>query len=160
MSVWRLITESLWFYRRTNVAVLLAVVVATGVLTGALVVGDSVSYTLAKTLEARLGETEFALVPQGRYFRAALADDLAEQLGGRMAPVLQVPGIITNADDSRRVNRVTVLGVDERFYAVGPGGNPFAGETSEAVVRGESVADLRTRFDVLDLPHLQRIRRT
>jgi len=141
MNIWRLITESLWFYRRTNVAVLLAVVVATGVLTGALVVGDSVSYTLAKTLEARLGEAEFALVPQGRYFRAALADDLAEQLGSRIAPVLQVSGIITNADDSRRVNRVTVLGVDERFYTVGPGGNPFAGETSEAVVLSESVAD-------------------
>lgn len=141
MSIWRLIAESLWFYRRTNVAVLLAVVVATGVLTGALVVGDSVSYTLARTLEARLGEAEFALVPQGRYFRAGLADDLAEQLGSRVAPVLQVPGIITNDDDTRRVNRVTVLGVDERFYAVGPGANPFGERTAEGVVLSESVAD-------------------
>jgi len=145
MSIWRLITESLWFYRRTNVAVLLAVVVATGVLTGALVVGDSVSYTLARTLEARLGETEFALVPQGRYFRAELAGDVAEQLGGTVAPVLQVSGIITNDDDSRRVNQVTVLGVDETFYAIGPGQNPFARSASEGVVLSESVAD---RLDV------------
>ena len=56
MSFWRLVAQSARFYWRTNAAVLLAVVVATGVLTGALAVGDSVRFTLGKTLEARLGE--------------------------------------------------------------------------------------------------------
>ena len=140
MSMWRLITRSLWFYRRTNVAVLLAVMVATGVLTGALVVGDSVSYTLRRTMESRLGETEFALVPQGRYFRAELAAGLAEQLGGLVVPVLQVGGIIGNEDGSRRVNQVVVLGVDDDFYALGSGESPFVGNAAEGVVLSESVA--------------------
>ena len=90
-------------------------------LTGALAVGDSVRYTLQKTLEARLGQVQFAVLPQGRYFRAALADDLEQQLGGTVAPVLQVSGIITNDDGSQRVNRVQVLGVTDKFYAAGPG---------------------------------------
>jgi hypothetical protein len=68
MSLWRLVLRGVSFYWRTNLAVLLAVVVATGVLTGALAVGDSVKYTLRKTLEARLGEVEFAVLPQGRFF--------------------------------------------------------------------------------------------
>ncbi|MCX5646244.1 MAG: ABC transporter permease [Phycisphaerae bacterium] len=121
MSLWRLVTRSIGFYWRTNLAVLLAVVVATGVLTGALAVGDSVRYTLQKTLEARLGQVELAVLPQGRYFRAALAEDLERPLGGTVAPVLQVSGIITNDDGSQRVNRVQVLGVTDKFYAVGPG---------------------------------------
>ena len=81
MSLWRLVRNSVRFYWRTNLAVLLAVVVATGVLAGALAVGDSVRYTLQKTLEARLGQVQFTIMPQGRFFRAELADDLEQQLG-------------------------------------------------------------------------------
>jgi putative ABC transport system permease protein len=147
MSPWRLVTRSVGFYWRTNLAVLLAVVVATGVLTGALAVGDSVRFTLQKTLEARLGQVQFAVLPQGRFFRSALADDLEPQLGGTVAPVLQVSGIITNDDGSQRVNRVQVLGVTDKFYAVGPGAAgrvfPFALSgygAAEGIVLSESVA--------------------
>ena len=140
MSPGRLVARSVRFYWRTNLAVLLAVVVATGVLTGALAVGDSVQHTLRKTLEARLGGTQFAVLPQGRSFRAELAGDLERQLGGTIAPVLQVPGIVTNEDGSRRVNRVQVLGVDDKFYAVGPGGNPLGPSDDAEAVLSESVA--------------------
>jgi len=140
MSPGRLAARSLRFYWRTNLAVLLAVIVATGVLTGALAVGDSVRYTLRKTLEARLGKIQFAVLPQGRFFRAALADDLERQWGGTVASVLQVSGIVTNDDGSRRVNRVQVLGVTNRFYAVGLGTNPFGAERTEGVVLSEAVA--------------------
>ncbi|MBN1361439.1 MAG: ABC transporter permease [Sedimentisphaerales bacterium] len=141
MSFWRLVTQSLWFYRRTNLAVLLAVMVAIAVLTGALVVGDSVQYTLRRTVEARLGQTEYAVIPQDRFFRAALADDLQKQLDRMVAPVLQVTGIITNADGSTRVNRVDVLGVDERFYRLGPGASVPAPNGDETVTLGAPVAD-------------------
>jgi len=140
MTLWRLVTRSLGFYWRTNLAVLLAVVVAAGVLTGALAVGDSVRHTLAKTLEARLGRVAFAVMPQGRFFRADLAGDLQQQLDVPVAPVLQVSGMITNEDGSRRLNQVQVLGVSDMFYEVGPGGNPFAGGTGEGVVVNERVA--------------------
>jgi putative ABC transport system permease protein len=140
MSLWRLIARSVRFYWRTNLAVLLAVAVSTGVLTGALAVGDSVQYTLAKTLAARLGKVEFAVLPQGRFFRAELAGALEEQLGGTIAPVLQLAGIVTNEDGSQRVNRVQVLGVDDKFYAVGPGRDPFPPNGGAGVVLSASVA--------------------
>ncbi|MBP8910461.1 MAG: FtsX-like permease family protein [Phycisphaerae bacterium] len=141
MSFGRLITRSAWFHWRTNAAVVLAVAVATGVLTGALAVGDSVRFTLRKTLEARLGKVEFAVTPHGRYFRTDLAGDLKSSLGGEVAPVLQVPGMIGNHDGSRRINRVQVLGVDDRFYAMGPGKNPFVGAVGVGVVLSQAVAD-------------------
>ncbi|MCU0915635.1 MAG: ABC transporter permease [Planctomycetes bacterium] len=140
MSLGRLVARSLRFYWRTNLAVLLAVVVATGVLTGALAVGDSVRYTLGRTLEARLGKVQFASLPQGRFFRTALAGDLEKQLGGTVAPVLQVSGIVTNDDGSRRINRVQVLGVTDRFYAVGPGGRPLGKDPTEGIILSEAVA--------------------
>jgi putative ABC transport system permease protein len=140
MSLGRLVVRSVSFYWRMNLAVLLAVIVATGVLTGALAVGDSVRYTLQKTLEARLGKVEFAVLPQGRFFRAALADDLEQQLGGTVAPVLQVSGIITNDDGSQRVNRVQVLGVTDKFYAVGPGKSPGGQGVGEGIILSEAVA--------------------
>lgn len=140
MSIWRLVTQSLWFYRRTNGAVLLAVLVATAVLTGALVVGDSVQYTLRRTVEARLGQTEYAVLPHDRFFRAALADALGGQLGGAVAPVLRVAGIISNGDGSARVNRVEILGVDERFYRLGPSPNPPTPAGADAIVLSQAVA--------------------
>ncbi len=145
MSLWRLVTRSIRFYWRTNLAVLLAVVAATGVLTGALAVGDSVQYTLRKTLEARLGRIEFAVLPQGRFFRAELADDLTRQLGTTVAPVLQVSGIITNEDGSRRINRVEVLGVNDAFYRVGAARDPLGAGAEDIVVVSEAVA---RRLDV------------
>jgi len=104
MSFRRLVMRSLGFYWRTNLAVLLAVVVAAGVLTGALAVGDSVRYTLAEALEARLGTVAFAVAPQGRFFRVDLAKDLQQQLEVPVAPVLRISGMITNEDGSRRLN--------------------------------------------------------
>jgi hypothetical protein len=46
MSLWNLAKRSLIFYWRTNLGVLLAVMVSAIVLTGALVIGDSVRYSL------------------------------------------------------------------------------------------------------------------
>ena len=141
MSLWQLAVRSLRFYWRTNVAVLMAVVVATGALTGALAVGDSVRHTLRRTQEARLGRTEFAVVPQGRYFRTALADDLTEKLDSPVAPALQISGLVTNDDGSRRLNRVEVLGVDDRFYAIGAAENPLESDGDETIVLSEAVAE-------------------
>ena len=55
MSLWRLAKQSLGFYWRTNLGVLLTVVVSTAILTGALVVGDSVRYSLRMMVRSRLG---------------------------------------------------------------------------------------------------------
>jgi hypothetical protein len=76
MSALRFILSSLWHYRRIHVAVGLGVAVATAVLTGALLVGDSVRGSLRELTLARLGRIDEALV--GPLFREALADELAK----------------------------------------------------------------------------------
>jgi putative ABC transport system permease protein len=140
MSFWRLVRASLGFYWRSNLGVLLAATVSTAVLVGALAVGDCVRYSLEAIAAARLGNTELAVAGQNRFFRSALADELGAELKTTVAPVLQVRGLIANSGGTKRANRVSVLGVDARFFAVGGGGNPLGDDQSEAVVLNEALA--------------------
>ncbi|MFZ2146654.1 MAG: ABC transporter permease [Sedimentisphaerales bacterium] len=140
MSLWKLAKRSLGFYWRTNLGVLLAVMVSAVVLTGALVIGDSVRYSLKMMVKARLGTTKLALVPQNRFFRAELANELAAELNTVVAPVLQLRGLIANSDDTRRANRIEVLGVDRRFFKVGAGQNPFGENWGQTIVLNKPLA--------------------
>ena len=140
MSLWSLAKQSLGFYWRTNLGVLLTVVVSTAILTGALVVGDSVRYSLRMMVKARLGKTQLALVPQNRFFTAGLANELADELHTSAAPVLRVRGMIADGNDKRRANRIEVLGVDKRFFTIGADRNPFENDTGQGVVLNEQLA--------------------
>ena len=141
MSLFGLAKRSLGFYWRTNLGVLLAAMVSTAVLAGALVVGDSVRHSLKMMVTARLGATQLAVVAQSRFFRAMLADELAAELNTAVAPVLQLRGLIANGDGTRRANKIEVLGVDEHFYRVGARENPFGGDWSEGIVLNEPLAE-------------------
>src|SRR4051812_6916367 len=71
----RFILSSLRHYRRIHLAVALGVAVATAVLTGALLVGDSVRGSLRDLTLERLGLIDTAIVaPQ--MFREKLADEI------------------------------------------------------------------------------------
>ena len=140
MSLWKLAKRSLSFYWRTNLGILLAVMVSAVVLTGALVIGDSVRYSLKMMVKARLGKTQLALVPQNRFFRAELADELAAELNTVVAPVLKLRGLIASDDGARRANRVEVLGVDRRFFEVGAAQNPLGDSPNQAIVLNKPLA--------------------
>lgn len=121
MTLLHLATRGLRFYWRTHLALAAAVAVACAVLTGALAIGDSVRGTLALRLQERLGQVHWALVSGDRFFRAGLVEDLADDLGSPVVPILQIQGLAANPDGTRRANAVQVLGVDDRFFRIGPG---------------------------------------
>ena len=139
MIILSLIKKSLTFYWRTNIGVLLAVVVGTAVLSGSLFVGDSVEYSLRMMVEKRLGSTELALIAGERFFTNELAERLADKLGAQTTPVLQVRGIVANSDDTMRANRVEMLGVDARFYEITAASNPFQKGDNSGVIINESL---------------------
>jgi len=140
MSLLGLVKRSLVFYWRTNLGVLLAVMTSTAILTGALVVGDSVRYSLRTMMTARLGKTNLALIANNRFFTAGLADELAQKLNTNVAPVLFLQGIVANSDGTKRANKIEVLGLDDRFFALGPGNNPFGEDFSEGIVLNDLLA--------------------
>lgn len=122
MTRTRLLWRSLLFHWRGNLAVCLGVAVGTAVLTGALLVGDSLRGSLRSLMEQRLGWVDRALVT-GRFFRADLAAELAaDKAADGIAPALMLQGTVSASNDSglpRRAGRVTILGVDDRFWLDG-----------------------------------------
>jgi len=116
----RLIVRGLTYYWRTNIAVIVGVATAVAVLSGALLVGDSVRGSLRDLVLQRLGRTDIILTSSG-FFRERLADDLIAQPGfaadfAAAAPMIVVPGVVTVQDSGRRAGGVRVYGVDERFW--------------------------------------------
>ena len=113
MSLITLILRNLKYYRKSYMGILAGTIISTAVLTGALVVGDSVRYSLVQLTDIRLGKTRFAIQSGDRFFRQKLAGELAEQTKRQVAAVLQLEGIAVNTDENTQVNQVEVLGVDE-----------------------------------------------
>ncbi|MDL1878456.1 hypothetical protein FBQ85_25335, partial [Cytophagia bacterium CHB2] len=68
--------SSLIYYWRLHLAVLLGAAVATAVLTGALLVGDSVRGSLRDLTLERLGRIDYALLSE-RFVREDLTNDLS-----------------------------------------------------------------------------------
>src|SRR3954464_11735268 len=75
MTLTRLLRRSLAFHRRANLAVLLGVAVGTAVLTGALLVGDSLRGSLRARALRQVGGVEAAMV-SGRFVRQQIATGL------------------------------------------------------------------------------------
>ncbi|MDP1622876.1 MAG: ABC transporter permease [Bacteroidales bacterium] len=111
----RLFIRNLWFYRKPYLAVLAGVVISTAVLSGALIVGDSVRFSLHRLTDLRLGKIRYALETNERFFNQKLADSISLRLQKQVVPVLHAGGIAISSDKNLRINQVQVIGVDDRF---------------------------------------------
>jgi putative ABC transport system permease protein len=110
-----LVRRGLFYYWRTNAAVVLGVATAVAVLAGALLVGDSVRGSLRDLVLQRIGRADRVVVSAG-FVREALAGELAADLGA-VAPLVAVDGVVSQQSSGRRASRVQVYGVDDRFWA-------------------------------------------
>ena len=90
-------------------------VISTAVLTGALVVGDSLRYSLGRLADIRLGEAHFAIMAKDRFFSQQLAGKLEEKVKASVVPVLQLDGIAVNTEKNLQINSIDVVGVDQHF---------------------------------------------
>ena len=111
MRISSLLARNLTWYWRTNLAVLLGVATATGVLGGAALVGESVRASLRGLVLERLGKADFVVTRAG-FFRQELAAEM--QPAG--APLIVLDGVASHEPSGKRAAGVEVYGVDERFW--------------------------------------------
>ncbi|PKQ64758.1 hypothetical protein BZG01_13850 [Labilibaculum manganireducens] len=116
MNIFKYIIKSLWFFRKQHFAVFLGTIVSTAVLTGALIIGDSVKYSLHDLVNLRLGKVEYAMPTGDRYVRAELAKEIQADLNGNATALLQVKGIAIQPENNTRTNNIQVYGVDQEFW--------------------------------------------
>ena len=117
MTTVQLVLRSTTYHWRTNLAVVLGVAAAVSVLSGALLVGDSVRGSLRDLAIGRLGRTE-QVVSSAGFFRDALARDIHDASQNvTTAPLIVATGFVTHDTSGRRSADVVVYGVDDRFWA-------------------------------------------
>ena len=120
MTVWTLLRRSLAYYWRTHMTVALGVAVCSAILSGALLIGDSIRTTLRSLALLRIGRVELALSPGDRFFRTQLAEDLQQGLHVPTAPVIRLHSVAATPDSAARASGVQLLGVDARFWSLAP----------------------------------------
>lgn len=124
MSSFQLILKSLFHYRWINLSVLAGVALTSAILSGALVVGDSVKESLRQNAAARLSQIGPVVVGGERFVSDSLAERVAAELGKDevIAPVLLIEATASNRSGGKRVNQVQVVGIDDRFWKLSNGG--------------------------------------
>lgn len=148
MNASRFIFRSLIHHRRIHAAVALGVAAATAVLTGALLVGDSVRGSLRFLTLDRLGRIELVLASD-RFFRQELAaelaadDDFQQYYAGAVPAVLFARGTAESTGKTKsRTSQVTIIGCGADFWNLGtPPRPPAKLPGPEEVVLNRVLAD-------------------
>ena len=138
MTLLRLALAGLKLHRPTNLALLLAVATTTTVLTGALLVGDSVSGSLRDLILNRLGQID-QIILTDVFFREQLSDQLQRQDDFNQNDLcaesaILARGSLNNPDQERVVSRVTVFGCNDSFWQLGKGGPVLPPQTGQIVL--------------------------
>lgn len=133
------IARSLWHYRRAHAALLACCAAATAIIVGSLAVGSSGQRSILLWRTQSTAHASLALDARTRYFRHALAQEVARRLGGaHTAAVLARMGSAQNDAADARAAQVQVLGVDDAFWPLAalapPSDDPLGGDGDEAAV--------------------------
>jgi len=149
MNIWKIATQSLRHYLRSDLAIALGVAAATAVLTGALIVGDSMRNSLRGLTLERLGKIDELLVSDG-FFRAKLAEEIAatdsfQKSYGSATPAILFPGgTVEHRPDeiASRAGQVTVLGITDQFWTHDSSGASMTTELNgDSAVINQALAD-------------------
>ncbi len=118
MTRLKLIFSSFTYYIKANLLVMLGVSISTAVLTGSLIIGDSVKFSLEQSAFYRLGNTTHLVSTVDRYFRSDLAGVLSAKGRFVVAPALLLEGIAVADGGNERVNKVQINGIDDSFEQI------------------------------------------
>lgn len=143
MKIRRLVLRNLLFFWRTNLAVVAGTATAVAVLSGALLVGESVRGTLRSLVLQRVGNTDYALSGP-RLFREDLAGAIESHDEFRKGfsaacPLITLEGIVIHEKTGLRAQKVKVYGVDDRFWKF-HGREQITGPEAREAMPGESLA--------------------
>ena len=120
MRLSSLLSRNLIYFWRSNLAVVLGVATAVAVLSGALLVGDSVRGSLRDLFVQRLGKTD-EVIASTSFFRERLVDELQAdsrfmEAFNSVCPLIVLNGLVIDEKSGRRASSVQVYGVDDRFW--------------------------------------------
>ncbi len=110
-------------HTKANLAVIAATCIATLVITGSLIAGDSLSRSITDAAYDNLGEVD-EIVTSDRLFNGSIVNRLAENQGlsgviDSLAPLIYVNGIAESPRTSARTRNANIIGFDTAFLEFG-----------------------------------------
>ena len=146
MSLTKLLLRSLWFYRRLNLTVILGVALSTAILLGAMIIGDSVRFSLQQLTYARLGSTTQVITAGERLFSKRLSEDISRNHGLMTTPMLRSNGVGIIDGGKSQFNQLAVWGVDSALsnFAGSPGLFDLKGNEAAINENFAGMANLKT----------------
>ena len=148
MNSWHLATQSFKHYLPVNLAIALGVAAATAVLTGALLVGDSMRTSLRNLTLERLGEVDDLVVSRGFFSQESMRPDRDE--AWKTTWDKSVPAILfnngtvqteTTADSVQRASNVNVFGIPNEFWELDSSGLDVVELSGDNVIINQALAD-------------------
>jgi len=141
MTVLKFISNNLIYYARKNLLLALGVAISGAVLTGALVVGDSVEYSLNRIVEHRLGNITHVLKAGDRYFTQDLSERVGKQLQIPVSSILLQEGSAVADGGARRINHIQVLGVEPTFDILAGIQDYYSSLSGDSVIISRNLAN-------------------
>ena len=141
MQLRRLISRSFSHYLKGNLLAGTGLAVATAVITGAFIIGDSLSHSLEKAVIMRLGDITHSITAGERLFTMEMGDRFAGESGIRVSGALVAEAMVVSGDGTRRLNRVQVIGADDNFSPLLGSGLDYAATQPGEVIVSKNMAD-------------------
>ena len=145
MTYFNLIRKNLFHYWKRNLALAMGVAISTAVITGALMVGDSVKHNLNKGVDLRLGEVTHTVIAGDRFFTENMAAGIEKELSIPVAPVLLLDGLAITEGGKKRVNKIQVVGVNKEFDKAVNTSTEFKNLSEDEVIISSNLA---TRLNI------------
>ncbi len=140
MNPFKFIKQNLLYFRQKNVFLALGIAISATVITGSLIVGDSIRYSLSSIVEHRLGKITHIVKYGDRYFSSDLAPKLSEFLKVKTANALLTDGIGINPLNQTRIGNIQVLGVDASFDTMAGLNNYYSQLSGDEVILSSNMA--------------------
>lgn len=128
MTIFSFILQSARHYWRGHTGLLFGAFLASAVLSGSLLVGDSVRASLRRVAHFRLGQVQSGVLGGDRWFTEGLARK------NDAAPVILATGSVAAANGKIRINGAQILGVDDLFWKLSASGRSITLEKNSIAV--------------------------
>lgn len=134
--------RSAGYYWKNHLGTFLGTLVGTGVLAGALFVGDSVKGSLRQQALFRVGTIDKVITAGDRFFRDSLSEEMSTVVSGtRMTAALMTRGVAVSSKMDARANQVQILGVTPDFWEFDPFFEPNSESSRSGVWLNRALAD-------------------
>lgn len=141
MRLIKLVISSIIYYRKLNVVLVCGIAVTSTIITGSLLLGDSVRRSLLKIAQQRTGKVEWVLNTGSHFFNSSLTETLRKRLKTGVSSAIMLPGIATAHGGRRRIANTTVIGVEPEFFTLSPQAKQISIDQGYALIN-KKVADI------------------